>query len=197
MKLESLEKLFLDQIKDLYSAESQLIRALPKMAKAAESDALREAFEEHLEVTKAQKERLDRIGELIGAARLTGKKCAAMEGLIEEGKEVLEAEGPGPVIDAALIAAAQRVEHYEISAYGTARSLAQHLGYKEAVRLLDETAKEEGDTDHRLTQLAAQEVYPAVSDFLAQQDEEEAATADGKGRSNGRSSKGRSKASAS
>lgn len=189
MKIENLEKLFLDQLKDLYSAESQLIRALPKMAKAASSETLRAAFEEHLEVTKAQKERLDRIGELIGAARLSGKKCVAMEGLIEEGKEVLEADGPGPVIDAALIAAAQRVEHYEISGYGTARALAQHLGLDQAVRLLDETAKEEGETDHLLTRMAEQEIYPAVSDFLAEQEQEEEEEA-----SNGRSKKGRSKA---
>lgn len=189
MKIESLEKLFLDQLKDLHSAESQLIRALPKMAKAASSDSLRAAFEEHLEVTKSQKDRLDQIGELIGAARLTGKKCAAMEGLIEEGKEVLEADGPEPLIDAALIAAAQRVEHYEISGYGTARSLALHLGLDEVAGILDEIAKEEGETDHKLTALAEQEIYPAVSDFLAQQEAEEAEAG-----SNGRSKRGRAKA---
>ena len=165
MKLDSLEKLFLDQLKDIYSAEGQLIKALPKMAKAASSPALRQAFESHLEETKVQKERLDQIAADLGL-KLTGKKCAAMEGLIEEGKEVLEADGPGPVIDAALIAAAQRIEHYEISAYGTARALAQHLGHAQAVKLLDQTIKEEGETDHKLTALAEKEVYPAIGDAL-------------------------------
>lgn len=162
MKIESLEKLFVDELKDIYSAESQIIRALPKMAKSANSPLLREAFETHLEETKVQKERLDRIGEALDV-RLTGKKCVAMEGLIEEGKEILEADGLPSLIDAALIAAAQRVEHYEISAYGTARALAQHLGYDEAVQLLDETIHEEGATDHKLTQIAESDVYPGVA----------------------------------
>ena len=170
MKLESLDKLFLDQLKDIYSAESQLIRAMPKMAKRATSDSLRTAFETHLEETKAQKERLDQIAADLGL-RLTGKKCAAMEGLIEEGKEVLEADGPGPVIDAALIAAAQRIEHYEISAYGTARALARHLGHAQAVKLLDATIKEEGETDKKLTALAEGEIYPAVDAGEAEEDE--------------------------
>ena len=191
MKIESLEKLFVDQLKDLYSAEAQIIRALPKMAKAASSEELRQAFEEHLEVTKRQKERLERIAERLGT-KPNGKKCVAMEGLIEEGKEILEAEGPGAVIDAALIAAAQRVEHYEISAYGTARALAQHLGNAEAVRLLDETAKEEGETDQLLTQLAEQTVYPAVG----QEEEEEEGGSRSSSRSNGKSSRSRSKAKA-
>lgn len=161
MKIDSLDKLFLDQLKDVYSAESQLIRALPKMAKAATGEGVRKAFTSHLEETKAQKERLDRIAEELGL-KLTGKKCAAMEGLIEEGKEVLEADGPGPVIDAALIAAAQRIEHYEISAYGTVRSIARHLGHSQAVKLLDATIQEEGAADKKLTALAESEVYPAV-----------------------------------
>lgn len=184
MKLESLDKLFLDQLKDIYSAESQLIRALPKMAKAAANPALRKAFETHLEETKGQKERLDKIAERLNL-KLTGKKCAAMEGLIEEGKEVLEADGPEPIIDAALIAAAQRVEHYEISAYGTARALAQHLGHREAAQLLDKTIHEEGETDHKLTELAEQKIYPSVESFLAQ--EEAAAASGAKNKSNGRS----------
>ena len=184
MKLESLDKLFHDQLKDLYSAESQLIRALPRMAKAAGNDALRKAIESHLAETKVQKERLEQIGERLDL-KLTGKKCAAMEGLLEEGKEVLEADGPEPIIDAALIAAAQRVEHYEISAYGTARSLAQHLGHKEAVALLDKTIHEEGDADHKLTEIAEQKIYPGVESFLAA---EEAAASKSKtgSRTNGR-----------
>ena len=170
MKLESLDKLFLDQLKDIYSAESQLIRAMPKMAKTATSDTLRAAFETHLEETKIQKERLDQIAEALGL-KLSGEKCAAMEGLIEEGKEVLEADGPAPVIDAALIAASQRIEHYEISAYGTARSLARHLGHTQAVKLLDATIKEEGAADKKLTALAESEIYPAVAAGEAEEDE--------------------------
>ena len=181
MKLESLDKLFLDQLKDIYSAEGQLIKALPKMAKAATSESLRTAFTSHLEETKVQKERLDQIAEELGL-KLTGKKCAAMEGLIEEGKEVLEADGPGEIIDAALIAAAQRVEHYEISAYGTVRSMAQHLGHTKAVKLLDATIKEEGAADHKLTALAEGEIYPAVDAALA---EEEAVGAGSNGKSKG------------
>ena len=119
MKLASLDRLLEDQLKDLYSAENQLVKALPKMAKRASSGGLKEAITSHLEETKQHVERLDRIGQTLGV-KLSGKKCKAMEGLIEEGAEALESDGPGPVIDAALIAAAQRVEHYEIAAYGTA-----------------------------------------------------------------------------
>ena len=165
MKLTSIEKLFVDQLKDIYSAESQLIKAMPKMAKTASSAGLKQAFTSHLEETKGQKDRLDQIGERLGT-KLTGKKCAAMEGLIEEGKEVLEAEGPGPVIDAALIAAAQRIEHYEIAAYGTVRTIAQVLGHKQAVALLDATIKEEGAADHKLTAIAEKEVYPSAGESL-------------------------------
>src|SRR5271163_3392207 len=128
MKLPTIAKLLEDQLKDLHSAEAQLVRALPKLAKKASSKGLVEAISSHLQETKHHVERLDQIGQTLGI-KLTGKKCKAMEGLIEEGAEVLEAEGPGPVIDAALIAAAQRVEHYEISAYGSARALATHLGH--------------------------------------------------------------------
>ncbi|MBA3311794.1 MAG: ferritin-like domain-containing protein [Planctomycetota bacterium] len=185
MKIESLDKLFVDELKDIYSAESQLIRALPKMAKAATSPMLREAFESHLEETKIQKERLDQIGEQLGQ-RLTGKKCVAMEGLIEEGKEILEADGLPSLIDAALIAAAQRVEHYEISAYGTARALAQHLGHADAVKLLDTTIHEEGAADHKLTKIAESDVYPGVR---TEQEEAENAPKS----SNGRAKKGAKK----
>jgi ferritin-like metal-binding protein YciE len=121
MKLSAIGNLFEDQLKDLHSAESQLVKALPKLAKKASSPGLKEAITGHLEETKHHVERLDEIGQALGL-KLSGKKCKAMEGLIEEGAEALEAEGPGPVIDAAVIAAAQRVEHYEISAYGSART---------------------------------------------------------------------------
>jgi len=162
MKLNSLNELFHDQLKDLYSAESQITRALPKMAKNASSPALKSAFQTHLEETKGQIERLQKIGEVLGL-KLSGKKCKAMEGLIEEGKEVLEAESVAPVRDAGLIAAAQRVEHYEISAYGTARALAEQLGYKQAITLLQKTLDEESATDEKLTQLSLKEVLPLAS----------------------------------
>jgi ferritin-like metal-binding protein YciE len=159
MKLSTLTELLHDQLKDLYSAESQLIKALPKMAKAASSEHLRQAFRSHLEETREQVKRLQRVGETLGV-KLKGKKCQAMEGLLEEGKEVLESDGEGPVLDLALIAAAQRVEHYEISAYGSARTLAEQMGHEEVVALLQETLDEESAADEKLTQIAEQEVYP-------------------------------------
>jgi ferritin-like metal-binding protein YciE len=159
MKLQTLAKLLEDQLKDLRSAEVQLTKALPRMAKRASSAGLKQAILGHLEETRHQVERLDRIAQSHGI-KLTGKKCKAMEGLIEEGAEVLEAEGPGPVIDAALIAAAQRVEHYEISAYGTARALAEHLGHDEIVDLLQATLDEESAADEKLTALSLDEVLP-------------------------------------
>ena len=136
------------------------MKALPKMAKKA-SPALKEAITSHLEETKHHVERLDQIGQTLGI-KLTGKKCKAMEGLIEEGAEVLEAEGPGPVIDSALIAAAQRVEHYEISAYGSARALAGQLGHEEVVELLQETLDEESAADEKLTSISEEEILPAA-----------------------------------
>jgi len=152
-------KLYLDQLRDLYSAETQLTKALPKMAKAASSANLRKAFLDHLEETNGQIERLDKI---FGALeqKPTGKKCAAMEGLIKEGKEVIEEEDDfGPeVTDAALIAAAQRVEHYEVSAYGSAKSFAEILGFDDAARLLAETKKEEENADKKLNELALIEI---------------------------------------
>ncbi len=161
MKLSTLAKLFEDQLKDLYSAETQLTKALPKMAKKSSTPELKEAILSHLEETRGQVGRLKEIGEKLGL-KLTGKKCKAMEGLIEEGAEVLEAEGPGAVLDAALIAAAQRVEHYEISAYGTARTLAEHLGHEEAVELLQETLDEESAADEKLSSISLEDVLPAA-----------------------------------
>ncbi len=159
MKMQTLSKLFEDQLKDLHSAESQLVKALPKMAKKASATGLKDAFTSHLEETRQHVERLDQVGENLGI-KLSGKKCKAMEGLVEEGAEVLEAEGPGPVIDAALIAAAQRVEHYEISAYGTARTLAEHLGHSDAAKLLEATLEEESAADEKLTSISLDEVLP-------------------------------------
>jgi len=126
MKLNGLRELFLDELKDLYSAESQLVKALPKMAKSATSEQLQAAFSDHLEQTREHVNRLEQIGENLGV-KLSGKKCKAMEGLIKEGKEVIDSDGADDIIDLALIAAAQRVEHYEISAYGSARPWPNNL----------------------------------------------------------------------
>jgi len=159
MKLESLENLFVHELKDLLSAEKQLVKALPKMAKGAGSEALRSAIIEHFEQTKRQVERLERIFGLIDKAP-RAEHCKAMEALIQEGSEMLEEEGEDVVRDAALIGAAQKVEHYEISGYGTARSLAELLGLNEAVKLLQETLDEEKETDQKLTELAMSEINP-------------------------------------
>lgn len=153
MKLKSLHDLFVDELKDLYNAETQLVKALPKMAKAAASDDLRTAFEDHLKETEHQVERLEAIFKQIDASP-KGKKCQAMAGLIEEGKEMIEAEGEDPVKDAALIAAAQRVEHYEIAGYGTVRTYARLLGFDDAVQMLQETLDEEAAADQKLSELA-------------------------------------------
>jgi ferritin-like metal-binding protein YciE len=157
MKLKSLQDLLVEQLKDLYSAENQLVKALPKMAKAAANPDLKAGFEEHLEQTRGQVTRLERICEQLEVSP-KGKKCAAMEGLVEEGKELMEEDaGPG-VRDAGLIAAAQKVEHYEIASYGSARTWAEQLGLDEAVKLLQETLDEEKATDEKLTQLALADV---------------------------------------
>jgi ferritin-like metal-binding protein YciE len=153
MKLKSLQDLLADQLKDLYSAEGQLVKALPKMAKAATDPNLSAGFEAHLAETRRQVERLETIAKQLGVA-LKGKKCVAMEGLIEEGKELLAEDAEPAVCDAGLIAAAQKVEHYEIASYGSARTWAEQLGHGEVARLLQETLDEEKATDEKLTQLA-------------------------------------------
>jgi ferritin-like metal-binding protein YciE len=153
MKMKTLHDLFIDELKDLYSAETQLTKALPKMAKAASSDELREAFESHLKETEGQIERLDKIFKELDASP-RGKKCKAMEGLVEEGKEAIELDAEDAVRDAALIAAAQRVEHYEMAGYGTVRTYAQLLGMDDAVELLQETLDQEGAADEKLTGIA-------------------------------------------
>lgn len=152
-KIDSMDKMLLNELKDLYSAEKQITRALPKMARAATSEELRQAFQTHLEETKGQIERLDQIFEMLGKTG-SGKTCQGMKGLIEEGKEVLEETEKGDLLDAALIAAAQRVEHYEIAAYGTVRTMADMSGQKEIAQLLQETLNEEGQTDKKLTSIA-------------------------------------------
>jgi ferritin-like metal-binding protein YciE len=157
VKLQTLEDLLVKELRDLYSAEKQLIRALPKMAKAANSEALREALQEHLEVTKEQAVRLEQIFDQLGISS-RGPKCEAMEGLIAEGEELLEQEGAPAVMDAGIISAAQRVEHYEMAGYGSARTFARLLGHDEMAETLQKTLDEEGDADEKLTELAESEI---------------------------------------
>lgn len=153
MAMESMQDLYLHELKDIYNAEKQILQALPKMAEKASHGELRRAFEEHRAVTEEQVRRLETIFSDLGQSP-SGKKCKGMEGLIEEGRELLEEDADPDVRDAALIGAAQRVEHYEIAAYGTARTYAQQLGFDNHVDLLQRTLDEEGDTDKRLTKLA-------------------------------------------
>jgi ferritin-like metal-binding protein YciE len=155
MALDNLRSLLLDEIKDLYDAEKQLVKALPKMAKASAAPELRAAFEEHLEVTRGHVERMEKVFEILGETA-RGKKCKAMEGLVEEGGELIdEKDDADPtVLDAGLIAAAQRVEHYEMAGYGCVRTFARLLGENEAADLLQETLDEEGEADKKLTELA-------------------------------------------
>jgi ferritin-like metal-binding protein YciE len=157
MKMKTLQDLFADEIKDLYSAETQIVKALPKMAKAASSSELKEAFEEHLEQTKGHVERLEEICEKLDL-NPKGKKCKGMQGLLEEGSEIISEGGDPMVLDAALIAAAQRVEHYEMAGYGCARTFASILGHEDASSILQETLDEEGEADKKLTQIAESEI---------------------------------------
>jgi ferritin-like metal-binding protein YciE len=153
MAEKDLNELFLDTLKDIYYAEKQILKALPKMAKAANSDKLRAAFEKHLDETETHVERLDKIFELLGKAA-RGKKCDAIEGIIDEGKEIMEEYADKPALDAGLLAAAQAVEHYEISRYGTLKAWAQKLNLREVIQLLDQTLAEEKKTDETLTKIA-------------------------------------------
>lgn len=153
MQMESLQDLLVDQLKDLYNAENQLIKALPKMAKAATNAQLQQAFTTHLEETRGHVDRLEKVFEVLGESA-KGKTCKAMKGLIEEGKEMMEEDAEPEVMDAGLIAAAQRIEHYEIAGYGCVRTYAQMLGNDQAAQLLQQTLEEEGLTDKKLTDLA-------------------------------------------
>jgi len=153
MKQCTLNDLFIDQLRDVYNAENQLVKALPKMAKAASAPELRDAFTQHLEQTRGHVERLEEVAEKMGV-KPKGKTCHAMEGLIEEGKEWIEEDAEPDVMDAGLIAAAQKVEHYEIAAYGCLCTWAKQLGDEESFDLLQQTLAEEKETDETLTQLA-------------------------------------------
>ena len=157
MQIDDLRKLFVEELKDLYSAEKQILQALPRMAKKVSNPDLKKAFEEHVEVTRMQVERLDKVFEGLGKSP-RGKKCKGMEGLLEEGKEMMEEDMDPEVLDAALLGAAQKVEHYEIAGYGTVRTYARLLGETEAAKLLQQTLDEEGETDKRLTMLAEKSI---------------------------------------
>jgi ferritin-like metal-binding protein YciE len=153
MQLNSLKDLYIEQLRDLYSAETQLVDALPKMAQAATSPDLKKAFQGHLDETKSQKQRLERIFSALGTSP-QGETCKAMEGLIKEGEDIIKAPAQSPVKDAALIAAAQRVEHYEMAGYGTVRTFASELGYDDAKSLLQQTLDEEGNANKKLNAIA-------------------------------------------
>ena len=153
MSVDSMEKLFLEELKDLYSAENQITKALPKMANAATSQELKKAFEKHLRETEGHIERLEQICEILGTSP-KGKSCEGMKGVIDEGSSMLKEAEEGSVRDAALISAAQRVEHYEMAAYGTVRTYAEQLGQSKCAKLLEQTLEEEKATDQKLTSIA-------------------------------------------
>jgi ferritin-like metal-binding protein YciE len=170
MSLDSLESLFIEELRDIYNGEKQILRALPKMAKAAESADLSQAFTKHLKETQGHVQRLERILRELGQA-VRGKQCKGMMGLIEEGKEKLEEEGEAAVLDAALIASAQKVEHYEIAAYGCLRTYAQLLGYDQVAKLLEQTLAEEEAADKKLTQLGEAGINEAAAAATSQLEE--------------------------
>jgi ferritin-like metal-binding protein YciE len=172
MSLDSLEKLFFEELKDIYHAEKQLTRALPRMAKAAESPELEQAFTIHLKETEGQIKRLEQVFKQVGQA-VRGKRCKGMEGLVEEGKEIMEEEGEPLVLDAALIASAQKIEHYEIAAYGCLRTYAELLGYSEAAQLLEQNLQEEEATDKKLNTLAEGGINEAAAAVGAMEGEAE------------------------
>ena len=153
MRKDSLRQLYIDELRDLYNAETQLVKALPKMAKASSNAELRQGFEEHLRQTSEQVSRLEQIFDMLGE-KPTGKKCMGMEGLVKEGAETMQEDYEDAVMDAAIIGAAQRVEHYEIAGYGTVRAFAELLGENEHISLLEQTLEEEKQTDEKLSQLA-------------------------------------------
>ena len=171
MKESALKELYIDELRDLYNAENQLTKALPKMAKASTSEELRSGFEEHFKQTKGHVQRLEQIFEQLDE-KPSGKKCKGMEGLVEEGKEII-GEEDGEALDAGLISAAQRVEHYEIAAYGSVRTYASILGEDEAVELLEQTLEEEKETDQKLTKLAEKINIQAEEQAGEERDEDE------------------------
>ena len=178
MKIDSLKTLLEEELKDIYSAEKQLLRALPKMVKKASSPELKSALQEHLEVTEGQVERLEEVFTALGKPA-KAKTCKAMQGLIEEATEMMSEDAEEAVLDAAIIASAQKVEHYEIASYGTVRTWARLVGEEEAAELLQETLDEEGEADHRLSELAENFVNPEADS----EDDEESSSRSTRGSS--------------
>ena len=176
----SLRELYIDELRDLYNAETQLTKALPKMARASSNAELRQAFEEHLRQTSEHVSRLEQIFEML-EEKASGKKCLGMEGLVKEGAETMQEDYEDPVMDSAIIGAAQRVEHYEIAGYGTAKEFANLLGEDEHVSLLEQTLDEEKQTDEKLTQLA-EEINQQAQEAGEGEEEEEAEPGQGKRR---------------
>ena len=201
MAAENLHDLFVDELRDIYDAEKQLTKALPKMARACDSDDLRAAFEEHLEITRMQVNRLEEVFKSLGIAA-RGKPCEGMKGLIEEGQEKMEELEQGATLDAALIASAQKVEHYEIATYGTLATFAEIMGHQDAKDLLGQTLDEEKEADEKLTQVAGQINFEAETEEGEGEEEQEGrmvtagvrnrgGNSGGRGRSNGSRSKKR------
>jgi len=175
MSVGTAEELFVDELKDIYSAEKQAVKAFPRLAKAVQSEELKQAMQDHLEQTKGQIERLDRIFEILDK-RSTGKTCQGMKGLVEEAQSQVEEIEKGPVLDCAMIGALQRIEHYEIAAYGTAATLAEAMGKDEVKELLGETLEEEKETDERLTQVSQSVNSEALSEGGEEEDENESSS---------------------
>ena len=191
--IDSLKELLEEELKDIYSAEKQLLKALPKMAKKATSEELRSALQEHLRVTEGQVDRLEQVFAALGKPA-KAKTCKAMQGLIEEGKEIMEEDAEDAVMDAGIIAAAQKVEHYEIASYGTVRTWARACGEEEVADLLQETLDEEGEADKRLTALAESVVNPEAQDGDGDYNRASAGGRGGRSTNGGKSSGGKKSA---
>ena len=191
MPAENLHELFVDELKDIYDAEKQLTKALPKMAKAATSQDLRSAFEEHLDITRMHVSRLEEVFKSLGMAA-RGKPCEGMKGLVEEGKEMMEEIERGATLDAALISAAQKVEHYEIATYGTLATFAEIMGHQDAKDLLGQTLDEEKEADEKLTQVAGQINFQAEAEGEGEGQEGRSMAMAGSRSNRGGSSRGRS-----
>ncbi len=188
MPNESVRQLYIEELRDLYNAETQLVKALPKMAKASSNDELRQAFEEHLRQTSEHVSRLEQIFEMLDE-KPSGKKCLGMEGLVKEAAETMKEDYEDAVMDAGIIGAAQRVEHYEIAAYGTVRSLAELMGENEHVTLLEQTLEEEKQTDQKLTELAEDVNSEAMETEEEAEGEESESTSGNRSRSGKSSSR--------
>jgi ferritin-like metal-binding protein YciE len=188
MPNESVRQLYIEELRDLYNAETQLVKALPKMAKASSNDELRQAFEEHLRQTSEHVSRLEQIFEMLDE-KPSGKKCLGMEGLVKEAAETMKEDYEDAVMDAGIIGAAQRVEHYEIAAYGTVRTLAELMGENEHVTLLEQTLEEEKQTDQKLTELAEDVNSEAMETEEEAEGEESESTSGNRSRSGKSSSR--------